>query len=75
MGGGLESSCVGHVYGADGAARHHQVGISNYFMFPHVHGSSSKWTHSVVKLKPVCTFYMGTFGSNPRTTDDIKETI
>jgi len=34
MGGGLESRCVGRVYGADGAvARHHpQVGISNYFM-------------------------------------------
>jgi len=23
MGGGLESRCVGRVYGADGAARHH----------------------------------------------------
>ena len=23
MGGGLESRCVGHVYGADGASRHH----------------------------------------------------
>jgi len=23
MGGGLESSCVGHVYGADGAVRRH----------------------------------------------------
>jgi len=23
MGGGLESPCVGRVYGADGAARHH----------------------------------------------------
>ena len=30
MGGGLESRCVGHVYGADSAV--HQVGISNYFM-------------------------------------------
>jgi len=24
MGGGLESRCVGRVYGADGAVRHHQ---------------------------------------------------
>jgi len=23
MGGGLDSRCVGHVYGADGAVRHH----------------------------------------------------
>ena len=23
MGGGLESRCIGRVYGADGAARHH----------------------------------------------------
>jgi len=30
MGGGLESRCVGRVYGADGAV-HHQVGISSYF--------------------------------------------
>jgi uncharacterized UPF0160 family protein len=29
MGGGLESRCVGCVYGADSAV--HQVGISNYF--------------------------------------------
>jgi len=26
MGGGLESRCVGRVYGADGAARHHPQG-------------------------------------------------
>jgi len=46
MGGGLESCCVGRVYGADGALRHHphrtqyinkttllhQVGISHYFV-------------------------------------------
>jgi len=33
MDGGLESRCVGRVYGADGAVHHpHQVGISNYFM-------------------------------------------
>jgi len=31
MGGGLESRRVGHVYGADGAVRLHQVGISHYF--------------------------------------------
>ena len=44
-------------------------------IFPHVHGASFKWTPSVIKLKPVCTFYVGTFGSNPRTTDDIRERI
>jgi len=32
MGGGLESRCVGRVYGADGAVRAHQVGISLFFM-------------------------------------------
>jgi len=35
MGGGLESSCVGRVYGADGAVYGimlHQVGISLYFI-------------------------------------------
>ena len=33
MGGGLESRCVGRVYGVDGAVRLqlHQVGISLYF--------------------------------------------
>ena len=31
MGGGLESRCVGRVYGADSTLLH-QVGISNYFM-------------------------------------------
>ena len=35
IGGGLESRCVGRVYGADGAVLRtllHQVGISSYFM-------------------------------------------
>jgi len=35
MGGGLESRCVGRVYGADGAVRRHhphQVGIPLYFV-------------------------------------------
>ena len=32
MGGGLESRCVGRVYGGDGAVHLlHQVGISHYF--------------------------------------------
>ena len=28
MGGGLESRCVGRVYGADGAVRRHMVGVA-----------------------------------------------
>ena len=30
MGGGLESRCVGRVYGADGAARHHTHEYSDF---------------------------------------------
>ena len=48
MGGVLESSCVGRVYGADGAVREceshiskisllHQVDISNYFMISYIY--------------------------------------
>jgi len=44
-------------------------------IFPNVHDASFKRTHFVVRLKPVCTFYMGKFGSNPRTTDDTRKTI
>jgi len=41
MGGGLESRCVGRVYGADGAEHHpHQVGISSYFMWK-MHGQTT----------------------------------
>ena len=43
MGGGLESRCVGRLYGADGAVRLtslHQVGISDYFMRK-MHGQTS----------------------------------
>jgi len=32
MGGGLDSRCVGRVYGAVGAVPWHQVGISLYFI-------------------------------------------
>ena len=41
MGGGLESRCVGRVYGEDGAARH-QVGTPNYFINKYTsHGKTS----------------------------------
>jgi len=40
MGGGLESRCVGRVYGLDGAVRLHQLSISHYFMMK-MHGQPS----------------------------------
>jgi len=41
MGGGLESRCVGRVYGADGAVAYlHQVRISLYFMWK-MHGKTT----------------------------------
>ena len=42
MGGGLESRCVGRVYGEDGAARHRTHDISNYFINKYTsHGKTS----------------------------------
>ena len=49
MGGGLESRCVGCVYGADGAAV--RLGISLYFMRK-MHGQTT------LKLQPVSFIYI-----------------
>ena len=50
MGGGLESRCLGRVYGADGAVRLHQVGISLYFMREMNGQTTLKFQNSLIRL-------------------------
>jgi len=48
MGGGLESRCLGHVYGVDGAVR---VVLSSWGV---VRSLTVKHTHMLWYYKPVC---------------------
>jgi len=50
MGGGLESRCVGRVYGADGAVRRHRVTSSWHFTLFHEEDARSNNPQEIVTL-------------------------
>jgi len=59
IGGGLESRCMGRVYGADGA-RHHPHRISHHFMSGFVSLHYSKW-NDALRIQSNVRFYRPTY--------------